>query len=241
MATLKRKTVEVINKSELHTASAATTPTVTLVAPPTILVTLSSSDEAKALNSFKSMLDSYISLGLNRRESLQKILIHSVWYQYSTGKCQLIQKVLTSLNKDSEFNKSNIYKVIKFYTDIAGFRIHQVGNDFQVKRSHLPEFTYDKVCLDACKLDANNYWNLKGLDAEKPYAPKEIDTIGKSFASQVALSLLLGETTEADVEKLISSLKSAIVTAKADPKLVKKAVIKKHQKESPVESWDTDA
>lgn len=225
--TTKNKIRKVSDVSVNHSANASTKPSVSLV---DIQLTTDLNNMANeqtaliiAVNTFGSMLADYTNTGMSRRSQLQALIIHTVWFNYKFHKVQLIQKLLGSLVKDTETPEAVINRVIFFYQNVAGFKIHRVGNDFQIKRLNTSEFTYDAENLTRCKLDANSYWNLAQGQADKPYKAKELDTIKKSIAIQLATSLLLEEATMEDIDALIASLKSAIVTAKADFKIISKA------------------
>jgi hypothetical protein len=178
----------------------------------------------KATQTFGDMLEVYNTSGMSRRSQLQALIIHTIYFNFKFHKVQMIQKLLGTLVKDTETPESVLNKVIFFYQSIGGFKIHRVGNDFQIKRLNTPEFTYDKAHREICGLTENSYWNLAQGQADKPYKAKELDTIKKSIATQLAMSLLLEEANISDIEALISSLKSAIVTAQADPKVKAKAM-----------------
>lgn len=227
--------------STTRNPNANTTPSVTLTSSLDAPVTPEdTSKESQAITSFNSMVERFTQTGISRREGLQELIIHTVWFNFKYHKVSLIQKLLGVLSKDSEFSTLNFNRVIYFYTKVAGIKVYQVGNDFQIKRYNTPEFNYTAEHLGVCKLDSNNYWNLTQADPDKPYKAKELDTIKKSIASQVAVLSLLGECTDSEIEAMINSLKSAIVTAKADPKIKVKATKQEALKNALPETYDSE-
>jgi hypothetical protein len=243
MTNKANKTRQVQEKS--NDANALTKPALTLVPEPVVVPSLDEVTENKAsfdsaVTKFAMMLTDYNNSGLSRRQQLQDIIEHTLYFNFRHHKVQMIQKLLGVLAKDTDTAKVTLERVICYYQTIGGFKIHRVGNDFQIKRLNTPEFTYDAEHMKVCKLSGNSFWHLSKGEAEKPYKAKELDTIKKSIATQLATTLMLEEASWDDIESLIKSLKASIVSASQDPKIIAKVEKTKVQKYAEPETYQHD-
>lgn len=196
--------------------------------------------EKSLVDAFNSLLGEYATLGLSRREVLHKAILQSVCYNYRFNKVILIQKVLKMLLEEGSESGATFKRALSYYQNVAGFKINVVGKDIQIKRSKATEFSYDATHLVSCRKEENKYYNLAQSEVPKPYQPKDLDTLRKSFASTAALAILADGYTIEDIQAVISGLQSAAIIALKDPKIIAKAEKAKALQNAPVEIYDAE-
>jgi hypothetical protein len=156
------------------------------------------------------------------QEGVHSVLLESSRHMMIFGDTSIVAKVLNGLNEVKGF--ARVEACAYWFKHIAGVNPKfsdkigkwEVGaRAFEEYQSSLGvKFTYDKHHLSACKLPANRFWLIGGVEA-KPLKP--LDDITKSTTgveAVLARALLVGTITQDEVVAHLSTMLARIEAAK---------------------------